>query len=86
MTSIPALLVLSEPYYPGWQATVDGEPVPVLRADYILRAIPVPPGEHTIQVTFRPFSFAAGATISVLTGVVLIVTFILQRSRIKREQ
>jgi uncharacterized membrane protein YfhO len=62
----PALLMLSEPYYPGWQATVDGQPAPILRADTILRAIPVPAGEHTIEMTFRPLSFTLGAIISAL--------------------
>lgn len=60
----PALLLLSEPHYPGWQATVDGQPAPVLRADYVLRAVPVPAGQHTVELTFRPASFTVGAVVS----------------------
>lgn len=46
--------VLSEIYYPkGWSATMDGEPVEYFRADYVLRAIRVPAGEHTIVFSFK---------------------------------
>jgi hypothetical protein len=60
-------LVLSELFYPGWYAYVDGNEVPILRADYILRAIPLTPGQHDIVFVFRPMSFFVGAAISVLT-------------------
>jgi len=62
----PAWLILSEPYYPGWQATVNGQPAPIVRADYILRAIAIPSGESTITLTFRPMSFMVGALISLV--------------------
>ncbi|GIK41183.1 MAG: hypothetical protein BroJett011_50160 [Chloroflexota bacterium] len=66
-TDAPALLILSEVDYPGWQATVDGQSTPILRAYYTLRAVPVPAGEHTVELTFRPFSFTVGAIITVLS-------------------
>ncbi|MEM7347049.1 MAG: YfhO family protein, partial [Chloroflexota bacterium] len=69
-TNSPALLVLSEPHYPGWQASIDGEAAPLLRANYILRAVPVPEGTHTIKLQFRPFSFTLGA---IITGITLIL-------------
>jgi hypothetical protein len=71
----PALLILSEPYYPGWQATLDGRPAPVLRADYILRAVPVPAGEHTLQLRFQPLSFTIGAIISGITVLAMVLAF-----------
>ncbi len=74
-TSAPALLILSEPYDPGWQATVDGQPAPLLRADYALRAVPVPAGQHTVELTFRPLSFTIGAIISVVTFILLTCYF-----------
>jgi hypothetical protein len=70
-TDSPALLILSEVDYPGWQATVDGQSAPILRADYTLRAVPVPAGEHTVELIFRPFSFTVGAIITVLSLVVI---------------
>lgn len=50
------VVVFSEIYYPGWQATVDGEPVEIARADYILRAIRVAPGRHRVDFRFDPKS------------------------------
>ena len=72
-TDTPALLLLSETHYPGWQATVDGQLASLLRADYVLRAVPVPAGEHTVELTFRPFSFTLGAIVSGITLVVVAV-------------
>jgi uncharacterized membrane protein YfhO len=60
-------LVLSEIYYPGWRAYVDGKKVPILRADYILRAIPLTPGKHEISFLYRPLSFIIGAVITLIT-------------------
>ena len=48
------IVVFSEIYYPGWTATVDGKDVPVGRVNYILRAISVKPGQHTVVLTFKP--------------------------------
>jgi len=84
-TPIPALLILSETHYPGWQATVDGQAVPLLRADYVLRAVPLPAGEHHVELTFLPLSFIIGAVISGLAIVGLAVTFIVWRLRRKPE-
>ncbi|MBN1953752.1 MAG: YfhO family protein [Anaerolineae bacterium] len=62
----PGLLVLSEPYYPGWRATVDGEPLPLLQVDYALRGVCVPAGEHRIVLTFLPPSLLIGLAVSLL--------------------
>ncbi|MCB9078236.1 MAG: YfhO family protein [Anaerolineaceae bacterium] len=80
-TPTPTLLILSEPDYPGWQAAVDGQPAPLLRADYILRAVPVPMGDHTVQLTFRPPSFIIGAVISGITLVVVAILLVLAYRR-----
>ena len=54
-TDAPRLLVTSEVYYPaGWNAYLDGEQVPIHRADYLLRAVPIPEGEHTLEMRFEP--------------------------------
>jgi len=58
------MLVLTDLYYPGWQAFVDGRPAPMYRANYAFRGVPVPGGDHVVQFEFRPLSFLIGATIS----------------------
>jgi len=65
-------LVLSESYYPGWTATLDGASVNVYRADAVLRAVPVPAGEHRLEMWFMPVSFVVGAALSVLALISLL--------------
>lgn len=60
----PALLALSEMWYPGWQATVDGAPAPLLRAYNTLMAVPVPAGAHTVELRFDPPSVKIGLAVS----------------------
>ena len=48
------VVVFSEIYYPGWTCTVDGQDTQIARADYVLRAIRVPAGKHTVVMTFDP--------------------------------
>ncbi len=56
----PGYLVLSEVWYPGWRATVNGEAAPVLRANYTLRALPVPPGDLEVRLWYAPASWHRG--------------------------
>ena len=50
------LAVFSDIYYPGWQCTIDGKPADILRANYVLRAVVIPEGKHTIAFRFDPQS------------------------------
>jgi hypothetical protein len=61
------VLVFSEVYYPGWRATVDGEPAALLRADYTLRGVCVPAGTHRVTLRFVPASLQIGAGISLIS-------------------
>ncbi len=68
----PALLILSEVYYPaGWKAFVDGNPTKIYKTDYILRSIFLKPGNHTIRLVFKPKSFKLGLIITVISLIVL---------------
>ncbi len=57
-------VVLSDTFYAGWQATVDGERVPIYRANSIMRGVALPAGMHEVVFTFRPLDFYAGAAVS----------------------
>lgn len=74
------MVVLSDAYYPGWQATVDGSPANIYRVDCDMRGVIVAPGQHTIIMSYHPFSFKVGMGISLFSfvglgsiGVVLMV-------------
>ena len=67
----PALLVLSEVWDPNWTATVDGEPAPVLLADYTLRAVPVPAGAHEVALRYDPPALRVGLAVTLLTAALL---------------
>ena len=72
-----ALVVFSDVYYEGgWQATIDGEPASLLRANYILRALPVDAGEHTLEFAFVFEPFEKGEKIS-LVGSWLVLLLLL---------
>ena len=62
-------LVLSEMYYPGWKAFVDGKEVPVLRGNYLFRVIPLEKGEHEVRLFFVSWPFRIGAVVSILAFV-----------------
>ncbi|WP_314967799.1 YfhO family protein [Phocaeicola abscessus] len=66
------VIVFSEIYYPGWTATIDGQEAPFGRADYILRAMSVPAGRHTVVFDFHPKSLALTEKIA-YTGIGLLV-------------
>lgn len=77
----PKLLFLSDNYYPGWKATIDGNEVKILRADYTFRAVPLVPGKHTVRFYFDSLSFKIGALVSGLSLVFLFGLFALKRVR-----
>jgi uncharacterized membrane protein YfhO len=66
--SRPSYLVVTDTHYPGWRARVDGEPTPIYQANYLFRAVYLPPGEHEIEFTFMPPSYrlAVGGTLTSL--------------------
>ncbi len=68
----PGILVLNEPFFPGWQAHVDGRKAPVLRANVLFRALALEPGAHHVELEFSPASWRVGWWISVAAIAIVI--------------
>ena len=69
-TDAPRLLVISEVYYPaGWTAMLNGESVSIHRANYLLRAVAIPAGRHTLEMSFDPASLIWGKRISAISTI-----------------
>ena len=69
------LAVFSDIYYPGWQCTIDGKPADLLRANYVLRAVVIPAGKHTIAFSFDPQSLHT--TEAVANGALIVLALLL---------
>jgi hypothetical protein len=77
-------LVLSDAFYPGWQATVEGRPVKIYRADYAFRAVPLSEGTHEVRFVYNPFTYRLGRSISL--GALLLIGILLGYSRWSRRR
>lgn len=73
------LIIFSEIWYGpnlGWQAYIDGEPVEHLRANYVLRALPVPSGQHEIVFEFKPDVYYKGEAVSLASSILILLAAI----------
>jgi hypothetical protein len=76
-TQTNSLAVFSEIYYPkGWTATIDGKESPIIRVNYVLRALEVPAGKHTIEFKFAPKAYTIGNKVTTASSWILIVVFL----------
>lgn len=72
-----AAAVFSEIFYDkGWNAYIDGTPAPHFRANYVLRAMELPAGEHTISFKFEPRMYAVSNTISLISSLIALAVFV----------
>lgn len=60
----PRLLVVSDTFYPGWKASLDGKPSEIIRANYYFKAILVPAGSHRIELKFAPDTYLLGCSLA----------------------
>lgn len=81
-TSGRRFLVLSDVFYPGWTATVDGRRTTIYRADLTFRAVSVPAGLHLVEFSYEPSSFRWGLAISICGIVVLMLMIVRRPSRV----
>jgi hypothetical protein len=77
----PGYLVLADTWYPGWRATVDGEPTELLRANYAFRAVSLEAGEHTVEMVYRPTSVLVGGVLSLAATTAIVVGLVVARRR-----
>ncbi len=73
VAAAPALLVLTDTFYPGWAATVDGEPAAIIRADHAFRGVRLETGRHRVVFRYQPASVRRGAAVSAVAAVVVIL-------------
>ncbi len=69
----PGILLLGDTYDPGWRARVSGQSTPILRVNALFRGVALPPGDHVVTFDYQPRSFYAGALITFLTVLFLLV-------------
>lgn len=77
----PTLAVIAQTYDPKWQATVDGQPVELLRANHAFQAVAVPAGQHTLRLVYEDRAFQRGAAISLATLAGCLLAWWLMRRR-----
>ena len=81
-TSGPALLVISENWFPGWVAEVDGEPAEVRRANLTLQAVEIPSaGDHTVTLRFTAPTVRSALRLSIVASVITLLLFALSYVR-----
>lgn len=68
MSDSPAYLVLTDAWFPGWRAWVNGREQPVRRANHAFRAVWIPPGHHDVEFRYRPLSFQLGLALSLMAA------------------
>ena len=70
-TASAGVLVMSEVFYPGWNARVNDRDAPVLRANYLFRAVEIPAGASRVKFKYAPITFMVGVGLNAITVLVL---------------
>ena len=80
------MLVLSDMFHPGWQAFVDGHPETIYRANYIMRGVYIPEGEHTVSFHFNPLMLKAGWLTTIIGWIIAVLSMIYFSKKKYRER
>jgi hypothetical protein len=81
-TSGRGILVLADLLYPGWTVEVDGKPSTILRANRMMRGVPLTPGKHQIDFVFKPLTVRAGAGITLTSMAIILAVFTIAWGRL----
>ncbi|MCJ7596552.1 MAG: YfhO family protein [Desulfobacterales bacterium] len=82
-SSEAGFLFLSEVFYPGWKAFIDGQPTRILRGNYLFRVLEVPEGHHEVRLEFDPWTIKAGTGITLLTAFLILAIPVFRRLKRK---
>jgi len=82
----PSLVVVAQTWYHNWRAYVDGQPAPLLRANYAFQAFQVPAGQHYVRLAYEDLAFQFGAAVSICMAVNCFICLHLLRKRQLRPQ
>jgi hypothetical protein len=84
--STPGYLILDDLYQRGWSARVDGQPARVYVANALFRAVAIEPGQHVVEFRYQPTSLLVGASVSALSGLVVLAAIVVSyvRFRLRR--
>ena len=88
-SSVAALAVFSEIYYKDWFAYIDGAKAKVVKANYVLRALPIPAGKHTIEFKFEPAAYKTGSMLTSVASwllVLLLLAYVAKQFFAKKEE
>lgn len=82
-STVSGTLVVTDTYYPGWKATIDGKPITITRVNWTMRGITIPSGKHEVIMTYAPFSVTLGILLSVTSlGATIILLLIIQKKKL----
>jgi hypothetical protein len=84
-TSSGGVVVVRNPWDENWHATLDGKPVPLLHADYVMQGVAVPAGDHTVDLSYRDPGIGLGLWISAIAWILLLAAYVVLRRRKRRE-
>jgi uncharacterized membrane protein YfhO len=76
-------LVLTDIWFPGWNCTVDGQPAPIHRANFLFRSVAIPAGIHEVIFSFEPASYRWGKRVSIMSLIAVTAFSLLSRCRRK---
>lgn len=79
-------LVLNDTYYPGWKVFVNGEEKEIIQANYLMRAVALSKGSHTVRFYYDPIYFKIGSVISLLTSLMVVFLILLQIYKMKHNK